>query len=149
MDTIWVVVADQSRARLFSMEGRWSALQEVDNILHPEGRLHDQDINADRPGRSFDTMGEGRHGMSKRHSPKETAATRFATEISRRVTSAHHEGAFTQLVLIAPPRFLAQLREHLPAAVARCVILAENKNLTQENTRAIREHIGSAWARSR
>lgn len=145
MDTIWVVVADQSRARIFSMRGRWGALQEVDNLVHPEGRLHDQDINADRPGRSFDTAGEGRHGMSKQHSPKETEAIRFAANVSHRVALAHHEGTFRQLVLIAPPRFLALLREHLPDAVARCVILSEDKNLTQAEAGKIREHIDNAF----
>ncbi len=146
MHTIWVVVADQSRARLFSMQGRWGALEEVDHLVHPEGRLHDQDINADRPGRSFDTYGEGRHGMSKHYSPKEMEAIRFATDISERVGAAHYEGAFKELVLIAPPRFLALLRERLPDAVSRCVILSEDKNLTQADTAAIREHIGNAYS---
>ena len=127
------------------MRGRWGALEEVDNMVHPEGRLHDQDINADRPGRSFDTAGEGRHGMSKRHSPKETEAIRFATDITQRVSHAHHEGSFKQLVLVAPPRFLALLRERLPEAVTRCVILSEDKNLTQAGADAIREYIANAY----
>ncbi|MCC5812682.1 MAG: host attachment protein [Ectothiorhodospiraceae bacterium] len=146
MDTIWVVVAEQSRARIFSMNGRWGALEEVDNLVHPKGRLHDQDINADRPGRSFDTVGEGRHGMSKRHSPKEMEAIRFATDVSRRVAQAHHEGAFKELVLVAPPRFLALLRERLPEAVTRCVILSEDKNLSRADPTAIRAHIGNAFS---
>ena len=145
MDTIWVVVADQSRARMFAMHGRWGSLEEVDNLVHPEGRLHDQDLNADRPGRSFDTMGDGRHGMSKRHSPKEMEAIRFAAEITQRVALAYHKGAFKQLVLIAPPRFLALLRERLPQAVSHCVILCEDKNLTRDDADSIREHIRNAY----
>ena len=47
----WVLVADSSRGRIFSAETPTSALKEIESISHPEGRLHDQLMVSDLPGK--------------------------------------------------------------------------------------------------
>ncbi|PRY73382.1 host attachment protein [Halomonas ventosae] len=141
MDTIWVVVADQARARLFSASGSRGPLEEVEDLANPEGRLHDQDLNADSPGRAFDTMGEGRHAMGKHHSPKEQEAIRFAHEVGERLAAGLHDGAYRHLIISATPRFLGLLRETLPEAVAKRVVLELHKDLTALGRDEIRAHL--------
>ncbi|MCW8855424.1 MAG: host attachment protein, partial [Gammaproteobacteria bacterium] len=51
MSTTWVVVADSSRARIFTAETSTSALQEIETLAHPEGRLHEQALSSDLPGK--------------------------------------------------------------------------------------------------
>ena len=46
--TIWVLVADNSRARIFSAEKPASDLQEIRDLTHPEARLHEGDLVTDR-----------------------------------------------------------------------------------------------------
>ncbi len=40
MSLAWVVVADSSQARIFSVDKPTSSLEEIHTFNHPEGRLH-------------------------------------------------------------------------------------------------------------
>jgi protein required for attachment to host cells len=141
MKVTWVVVADQARARLFTASEPTAALEEVDTLLNPEGRLHERDINSDRPGRAFDTMGAGRHAMGKHHSPKEQEAIRFAHTVAERLDVEHGRGTLGHVVLCAPPRFLGFLKEALPEQVVKCVSHTLDKELTGFSTEEIRTHL--------
>ncbi|MFY0990762.1 host attachment protein [Halomonas sp. C05BenzN] len=129
METTWVVIADQTRARIFAMPRPRAALEELDDLVNPEGRLHDQDLNSDRPGRAFDSKGLGRHAMGKHHSPKEQEAIRFAHAIGEHLAEGLQRGDFGQLVVSAPPRFLGLLREALPEGVVNRIVLDLDKDL--------------------
>ena len=48
--TTWVLVADNSRARIFSSDKPASVLQEIQDLTHPEARLHEGDLVTDRGG---------------------------------------------------------------------------------------------------
>ncbi len=142
MKNTWVVVADQVRARIFVASGPRGELEELDNLVHPEGRLSGREINSDRPGRAFDSMGAGRHAMDKRHSPQQQEAVRFAHTVAAQIAARHGQGAFDRLVIVAPPRFLGLLREMLPAAVAQCTVLTVDKDLVQlKRPEEIRKHL--------
>lgn len=141
MDITWVVVADQARARVFSASDQRGPLEEIEDLANPEGRLHDRDLNADSPGRAFDTMGEGRHAMGKHHSPKEQEAIRFAHQVGERLASGLHDGAYRYLIISAAPRFLGLLREALPEDVAKHVVLELHKELTSLERDEIRAHL--------
>ena len=149
MEITWVVVADQARARLFSASDQRGPLEEVEDLANPEGRLHDQDLNADSPGRAFDSMGEGRHAMGKRHSPKEQEAIRFAHEVGKRLAAALHDGAYRHLIISATPHFLGLLRETLSEDVAKRVLLELHKDLTALSSDAIRAHLPERLPRTR
>ncbi|MCE8038712.1 host attachment protein [Halomonas sp. MCCC 1A11062] len=141
MKATWVVVADQARARFFTAPEATAALEEVDTLVNPEGKLHERDINADRPGRTFDSMGVGRHAMGKHHSPKEQEAIRFATAIGERLGAEYGRGALGHVVLCAPPRFLGFLKEALPEQVMKCVSHTLDKELASLSPEEIRAHL--------
>ena len=63
MSELWVLVADQSRARFFTVADSRSALQDMGELVHPEARDREQTLTSDRPGRAFDSKGQGRHAM--------------------------------------------------------------------------------------
>jgi protein required for attachment to host cells len=46
MTTTWIIAADASRARILQVAGR-ERLVEVEDLVNPEGRLHNQEINTD------------------------------------------------------------------------------------------------------
>lgn len=50
LPTTWIVAADASRARVLQVAGP-QRLVEVDNLLNPDGRLADREINTDARGR--------------------------------------------------------------------------------------------------
>ena len=59
----WVLVADKSKARIFTVEDPRGALLDETVLEHPEARYREQTLTSDRQGRSFDSKGQGRHAM--------------------------------------------------------------------------------------
>ena len=57
----WLIVADNSTARIFTMETRSSPINEIETIVHTEARLHEQDMTSDLPGKGGGKAGAGRH----------------------------------------------------------------------------------------
>ena len=49
MKLTWILVADNTRVRIFSADTPSSPLQEVDDLIHTEGRLHDREMTSDLP----------------------------------------------------------------------------------------------------
>lgn len=62
MKTTWVLVAGNSHARIFDWQSR-DVLEEVKTFSHPRGRLQEQELVTDKPGRAFDSAGSGRHAQ--------------------------------------------------------------------------------------
>jgi protein required for attachment to host cells len=141
MTKTWVVTAESSRARIFAVENRISPLRELEDIVHTEGRSPEQEMISDRPGRAFDSVGEGRHAMEKQIEPKRHEAGMFAKRIAERLDLARVKGECEQLVLIAAPEFLGVLRQNLTANTAKLVGKTIDKNLVQKTEAEIRQYL--------
>ena len=96
----WVVVAESSRARIFSVESRTSPLKEVDDLINSASRLKGEELVSDDVGRSFDSHGHGgRHAMEPRTQPKETEVLHFAHDVGEAVLDRGAlECAFADLI---------------------------------------------------
>lgn len=128
--TYWFVVANSTRARVIAITGRQGQPTEIAAWVHPESRLHEQELTSDLPGRSFDSHGQGRHAVSARTSPKELEARHFAREIVERLDKARGDRVFDRLVLVAPPQFLGLLRKNLSAPMTKLIAAEVAKDLT-------------------
>lgn len=137
----WVMVASASRARLLEAERRNAPLQELSTLVNPEAQLHAQELKTDRPGRAVDSLGGQRHAMQTRVDPKEQSAIRFAKQVLGALETGLNEARFEALYLVASPRFLGLLREHMSGALARMVKGDLAKDLTGEDLRAVKEHV--------
>ena len=116
--TYWIVVADESRANIYTRAARRSPLIELLALDNEMGRKKTGEIMSDRGGRSFDSIGAGRHTMAaEKADPKKHAATVFAKQIAERIAKVTHDGSCRGYALIAAPRFLGMLRE---AVSRRC-----------------------------
>ena len=130
MTTTWVLVANHGNAHLFETEGAGKGLRYVQNIPHPAGRLKNQDINADKPGRSQDSMKTGgRHAMGKEYSPKEQEALRYAKHLAEILDAGRTSHRYAQVVLVAEPRLLGELRSALDPHTAALVSASHSKDL--------------------
>lgn len=117
----WIVVADAARARIFSAAELPAPLREVEDLVQPEGRLPERALGADRPGRSFESVGGARHAMSPRTGPRAASRHRFAERIAERLDRGFAEGSYRRLALVAPPAMLGALRAALsPSCKAHC-----------------------------
>ncbi len=129
--TTWILVADAATAHVVSSAGRGSDLAKVDEVQLGASTLPGRDLAADRPGRSFDRKGEGRHGMEPRTDPRDVELERFARKIVDALEEANHRGRFDRLILVAPPTFMGLLRDHLPSSLTRKVSGELTKDLTK------------------
>ena len=82
MSKFWVVVADKSKARIFTVDDPRGALLGVHELKHPEALEREQELSSDRPGRSFDSMGQGRHAMGSTVEPGKQETIRFGVSDS-------------------------------------------------------------------
>ena len=140
MSNHWIVVADNSSARIFTVDDPQGELQQVDVLEHPEAREHARDLNADRPGRAFDSKGQGRHAMGVSVDPVEQEIIRFSKQVGAHLKAACQDGRCNRVLLVAGPRMLGHLRQQLDLPPDVRVAEVE-KNLGQYNAREIRGHL--------
>jgi len=144
MDTVWIVVADAARARIFACNGRaCQGLHEAEALSHNESRAQNRELVSDRPGRSWSSAsGDARHAMQESTDPAVTERNRFARHLAERLKSAQHEGIYKHLVIVAAPSFLGALRETLDSGVAKAISVEVAKNVTKvERPEALRPHL--------
>lgn len=139
MNDVWVVVASSTRCRIFTQHNHSGPLLQIDEIDHPEGRLRGRDLATDRPGRSFDSQGPGRHAMGQPVDMTEQENIRFAKTVASRIDRARQKDRFHRLVLVADPRFLGHLRHGLSQATRNRLSVELQKNLADADPRSIRD----------
>src|SRR5574338_208908 len=134
----WLLLADGRRTRILREARRGAPLELTDSLEIGENELYDPQ---DRPPRSFDRMGAGRHAMDKGRSLHEQEEPNFLKRVAERIAEAERQNQFDHLVIAAPPRALGLLREMLPDG-ARSRICAETaKNLLDEDLPQLRERL--------
>jgi protein required for attachment to host cells len=137
----WILIADDGSARVVSSAGKESALLPVDDLRLQGHPLPDRELGADRPGRSFDRTGEGRHGMEPRTDPHLVEEERFARKIVTVLDQAARRQRFDRLVLVAPPKLMGMLRGLLPPNLMDKVGGELTKDLTKIPSHELPEHL--------
>lgn len=126
----WILVANRARASLFECRrGMRPPLAYLRTLEHPEGRLKDGEINADRSGRAFPRHGHGSSALEKSRDPVEHEAERFALEIASMLAEELSRDAFGDLVIVAEPRFLGRLRDALERPTRARITLTVPKDI--------------------
>lgn len=135
----FILLADGRRARALVEERRgaqlnapadWELEISEDDLYEPQ----------DRPPRSFDRNGAGRHAM-ERVDLHEAEEKKFLTRVAARVAQAAARKEFDHLVIAAPPRALGLLRDALPERVRALVALEAPKDLLAEDAARVRERL--------
>lgn len=131
METMWIIAANSSYAKIFEVKGHGRQIREINHLDFPKGRLKSGEVNSDRPGRSFDRLGMGRHA----HSPEVTFHDHeqevFSNQIATILQEAHEQKAFDELALVAPPHFLGHLKQAISNAVKKCISKEIHKDLPE------------------
>lgn len=126
----WILVGDGRKAMVLRNDG----LAEAPNLhciatreqTNPPTRAQ----GSDAPGRAFASMGGMRSAMETTdwHDLEER---RFAAALAADLNAAAHDGRYEHLIVVAPPRILAELRQDL-SSEAKAKLRAEiDKDLTR------------------
>ena len=141
MKSTIIIVADSSRARVFTADSSASSLVEIETMAHPEGRMHEQDMVSDLPGKDSGKGGGGDHAFQEKVEPKQKEIIEFATRIASYLDTARKANKLDQLFIIAAPSFLGELRKQLSDETRERIVFELDKNLTQHSNEDIRSHL--------
>jgi len=137
MTTTWIIAADASRARILQVTDRAQQLEEIEDLLNPEGRVHDRELISDAHPRLSGHSGGGPASDREETSAAEHATELFAKRVGDYLDKARTGHRYDRLHLIAPPKFLGQLRKELGKEVQKLVAQELPKDLSWLNARDI------------
>lgn len=141
MNSTWLVVADNSRARIFTMETRSGPIQEIESVVHAEARLREQKMTSDLPGRASGNSGGAGFSFEDETSPKEQENINFAKQIAKELDVARKNNKFKQFALVAAPGFLGNIRNQLNPKIQKLICFELAKNLAHLDAAEIRSHL--------
>ena len=134
----WVVVADESKAIVYTRATKSGPLREVFSLANEAARMKTEQLISDSGGRSYDSKGKGRHTMTnEKVDSKKQAALIFAKQIAERIGRVMHDGSCRGFALIAAPRFLGVLREAVSTATSIEPYATVNKEVVGQDTAVI------------
>ncbi|HET7371348.1 MAG TPA: host attachment protein [Gammaproteobacteria bacterium] len=136
MPTTWIVVADSARARIFETKrvGEWN---EIEDMSHPESRLHEGDLRTGATGSRQQRMPTARSASGPTTPAHDKHTEGFARDVARHLDDARHRGRFDQLIVAAAPAVLGELRDHLDSATRSCITREIDKNWVQHTAQDI------------
>ncbi len=139
----WVVVCDGALAHIFQhVSGQKKLVLKEGGSFQGDKRLN-KDINSDREGRCFDSIGGGRHKMEPKHDAHEQLKEHFVTMVLDQVEKDFNEKLFDQLIITCPPRILGKVRKILPASLKKVLVHELDKDLTHSPSEQIFDEVKS------
>jgi protein required for attachment to host cells len=134
MKTLWVLVANNSNAKIFCIKNLGKDIQKVHELEHPDSRKKGSEILTDRPGRAYDRFGVGRHAVGK--DPLMHEHQVFAQELGEVLRKGFDQGSYEEVALIASPQFLGIIRQCLPDPVKKIVGTEVDKDIVSSSSEA-------------
>lgn len=111
-ETIWVVVANASEARIFSMKRGKFKFNLIKEFEHPDSRKKTGELISDGIGR-YKARDIASGTFSSRTSPKRVEADHFANELAKFLDHERSINKYDLLMLVMPSHFQALLKNHI------------------------------------
>ncbi len=123
-----VLVADGRKSLFLRNEGDAEFLNLVVEDQRAHADLKDGDMKSDAPGRSFSSVGSHRSAIEETdyHQQEED---RFAADTAALLAKRAQRNEFEELIIVAPPRTLGELRQHYDKAVEGKIVAEVDKDL--------------------
>mgnify|MGYP002784558930 CR=1 FL=1 len=126
---MWIVVADGARGLVLVNEG--DAIEPSLKVI----RVYEQDNpktseqGRDKPARSFQSFSDHRSAMATPDLHRR-AEDRFVEQIIADLAKDSEAGAFDDLVIVAPPVALGEMRKSANGQLAKKIVATLDKDLT-------------------
>jgi protein required for attachment to host cells len=126
----WVLIGDGRRALFFVNHGDADLLdlRVLETRVDDNPPTHEQ--GSDRPGRSFNSFSPGRSAMEN-VDWHELEEERFARDMAARINVAAESHELKEIVVIAPPKTLGEIRKELSTKAQGLVVGELAKDLTR------------------
>ncbi|HEY4136600.1 MAG TPA: host attachment protein [Alphaproteobacteria bacterium] len=140
--TTWVLIADGARARILANHGPNTGLVPVPGTAHDNPVPKNSELVSDRPGRAFPAGGTAaRAAIEPRTDWHQFEKQKFAHHIASLLDVAATDGDFDDLVMVAPPETLGELRSSLAAGTRAKVSAELPKDLTRHQLADLPGHL--------
>jgi protein required for attachment to host cells len=127
----WVLVGDGRKALVFVNEGSPDRPKlAVENVFEAPANPPARAQGTDRPARVVQSA-DGRRSSVETTDWHEIAEARFARDVAAALAAAARDGRFEKLVVVAPPKTLAELRAAYDEPVKRALVGELDKTLTR------------------
>ena len=132
MSMHWVVVGDGGGARVYESDALLEELTLVDQLHFSHGHVHHGvgAATAALPG-----AGHGAH-EARKDAARENEE-RFARAVAQVVNDGDNKHKFERVILVAPPRFLGDLRQGLSTNAGRKVVASIHHDWTRMGLREL------------
>jgi len=135
-----IVVGDGKKALILFNEGTALVpVLTVETVLH-QANPPNHEVGTDRPGRVFASFGR-RSGSAEPVDWHQLAEDRFAHDIIAGLVELAKREKLKRMVIVAPPRTLAELRRIMPDEFSKLIVAEIHKDLTKHAVKDIAQHL--------
>jgi protein required for attachment to host cells len=132
MEPMWIVVADEGRARFLSCPAPGRELTEMEELTDAGAHADNADLRRDAYGRRGPSV-----TSSAGEDKLDHEAELFARRVAERLAEGHRQHRYGELRIAAAPRFLGRLRKALDPEVSKSVVDEIDKDLLQLDRREL------------
>jgi protein required for attachment to host cells len=136
-----VVIADSGKAKFLVHERPAQRLEKLPGLDMAVDVPPAREIMADRPGRSFSSVGPGRSAYEPKSDPRDLKEKEFSRQVTARIAPAMEQARADAVVIAAAPRALAEMRKALPAEVSGKLFATLDKDLTNTPENELFSHL--------
>ena len=142
----WVLIGDGRKALVMRNEGdeMFPNLQTT-TVFRDQANPATAQLGSDRPGRTVEQL-SGRRSSVEQTDWHESAEHRFAQSVAATLCALEDAGEISALVVVAPPKTLAELRGAFTDSLRSKIIAEVNKDLTHHPVHEIERLLTSAPA---
>lgn len=136
----YVFVGDGKKALVLRNDGDAALLNLKTERVFTDNNPPTHEQGTDRPGRSFSSVGHGRSSVEQTdwHALEEH---KFAHDVAAALEKIVRERGVERLIVIAPPRALADLRKAFHPNVKKIIAAEIDKDLTNQPIDQIEKHL--------
>ena len=127
---LWYVIADGGRAR-FVERDEDGAFRTLSSFVSTELHKSAHELGRDRPARVKESASPARSVVEPRRDLHEAAKEDFIRTVADTLAGDLKDGKFDELVLVAPPGVIAELKGSLSKPTAKIVVGVLLKDLTK------------------
>ena len=140
---LWYVIADGGRARFVERDEE-GAFRTLSSFVSTELHKSTHELGRDRPARVKESATPARHAVEPRRDLHEAAKDAFIRTVATELAAQLKDGKFDELVLVAPPGVIAELKDALSKPIAKLVVKELQKDLTKVPDHELTGHLSTS-----
>jgi protein required for attachment to host cells len=143
--SVWVLVCDAAKARVFEIRHGDPTWHAVDLLLHEASRSKASELVSGPAGSRSSEGGSVHHdALAPASSPKDVEKEGFAHTLATMLDQSMRSARFSRWVLVAPPHFLGLMRSELTSELEKHLLTTVDKDYSDLDVHDLRERLHDA-----